>query len=72
MRGFAVKFYTEEGNYDIVGNHLPVFFIRDAIKFPDMVHSLKPAPDTNVQTRSLLGFHDVNSGIYTYDDMGIF
>ena len=49
-RGFAVKFYTEEGNYDIVGNHLPVFFIRDAIKFPDMVHSLKPAPDTNIQT----------------------
>lgn len=49
-RGFAVKFYTEEGNYDIVGNHLPVFFIRDAMKFPDMVHSLKPAPDTNIQT----------------------
>ncbi|RAL25760.1 catalase [Thermoflavimicrobium daqui] len=48
-RGFAVKFYTEEGNYDLVGNHLPVFFIRDAIKFPDMVHSLKPAPDTNIQ-----------------------
>lgn len=48
-RGFAVKFYTEEGNYDIVGNNLPVFFIRDAIKFPDMVHSLKPAPDTNIQ-----------------------
>ncbi|MFC0272658.1 catalase [Metabacillus herbersteinensis] len=49
-RGFAVKFYTEEGNYDIVGNHLPVFFIRDALKFPDMVHSLKPAPNTNIQT----------------------
>ncbi|MBS7530744.1 catalase [Hazenella sp. IB182353] len=48
-RGFATKFYTEEGNYDIVGNNLPVFFIRDAIKFPDMVHSLKPAPDTNIQ-----------------------
>jgi catalase len=48
-RGFAVKFYTQEGNYDIVGNHLPVFFIRDAMKFPDMVHSLKPAPDTNLQ-----------------------
>lgn len=48
-RGFAVKLYTEEGNYDIVGNHLPVFFIRDALKFPDMVHSLKPAPDTNIQ-----------------------
>ncbi len=46
-RGFAVKFYTEDGNYDLVGNNLPVFFIRDAIKFPDMVHSFKPAPDTN-------------------------
>ena len=48
-RGFATKFYTEEGNYDIVGNNLPVFFIRDAIKFPDMVHSLKPSPITNRQ-----------------------
>ncbi|MCG9790971.1 catalase [Flavobacterium algicola] len=48
-RGFAVKFYTEEGNYDIVGNNLPVFFIRDAMKFPDMVHSLKPSPETNKQ-----------------------
>ncbi|MVO98715.1 catalase [Paenibacillus lutrae] len=49
-RGFAVKFYTSEGNYDLVGNNLPVFFIRDAMKFPDMVHSLKPAAHTNVQT----------------------
>ncbi len=48
-RGFAVKFYTEEGNWDIVGNNLPVFFIRDAMKFPDMVHSLKPSPVTNQQ-----------------------
>ncbi|MCM3004702.1 catalase [Priestia koreensis] len=48
-RGFSTKFYTEEGNYDLVGNNLPVFFIRDGIKFPDMVHSLKPAPDTNIQ-----------------------
>lgn len=48
-RGFAVKFYTQEGNYDLVGNHLPVFFIRDAIKFPDMVHSLKPDPRSNRQ-----------------------
>lgn len=48
-RGFATKFYTSEGNWDLVGNNLPVFFIRDAIKFPDMVHSLKPSPDTNVQ-----------------------
>lgn len=48
-RGFAVKFYTDQGNYDIVGNNLPVFFIRDAIKFPDMVHSLKPSPIYNKQ-----------------------
>lgn len=48
-RGFATKFYTSEGNWDLVGNNLPVFFIRDAIKFPDMVHSLKPAPHTNIQ-----------------------
>lgn len=48
-RGFSVKFYTEEGNYDIVGLHIPVFFIRDAIKFPDMVHSLKPSPESNIQ-----------------------
>jgi len=47
-RGFAVKFYTEEGNYDLVGNNLPVFFIRDAMKFPDMVHAFKPSPDSNV------------------------
>ena len=47
-RGFAVKFYTRQGVYDIVGNNLPVFFIRDAIKFPDLIHSLKPAPDTNL------------------------
>src|SRR3712207_1633453 len=47
-RGFAVKFYTEEGNYDLAGNNIPVFFIRDAIKFPDIIHSLKPSPDTNL------------------------
>lgn len=46
-RGFAVKFYTEQGNYDMVGNNLPVFFIRDAIKFPDMVHAFKPSPVSN-------------------------
>jgi catalase len=51
-RGFAVKFYTEDGNYDLVGNNLPVFFIRDAIKFPDMVHAFKPAPDTGYPTSS--------------------
>ncbi|MGB3554145.1 MAG: catalase [Jannaschia sp.] len=45
VRGFAVKLYTEEGNWDIVGNNIPVFFIQDAIKFPDLIHSAKPAPD---------------------------
>jgi catalase len=45
-RGFAVKFKTDEGNWDLVGNNLPVFFIRDAIKFPDVIHALKPDPVT--------------------------
>ena len=44
-RGFAVKFYTRDGNYDLVGNNIPVFFIQDAIKFPDLVHAVKPEPD---------------------------
>lgn len=42
VRGFAVKFYTDEGNYDLVGNNMPVFFIQDAVKFPDLVHAVKP------------------------------
>ena len=45
VRGFAVKFYTQEGNWDLVGNNIPVFFIQDAIKFPDVVHAVKQAPD---------------------------
>ena len=45
VRGFAVKFYTREGNWDLVGNNIPVFFIQDAIKFPDLVHAVKQAPD---------------------------
>lgn len=45
VRGFAVKFYTDEGNWDIVGNDIPVFFIQDAIKFPDVIHAGKPEPD---------------------------
>ena len=44
VRGFAVKFYTDEGNWDIVGNNMPVFFIQDAIKFPDLIHAAKPEP----------------------------
>jgi len=48
VRGFAVKFYTEEGNFDLVGNNMPVFFIQDAIKFPDMVHAVKPEPHNEI------------------------
>jgi catalase len=44
VRGFAVKFYTDEGNFDLVGNNIPVFFIQDAMKFPDLVHAVKPEP----------------------------
>ena len=44
VRGFAVKFYTDEGNWDLVGNNMPVFFIQDAMKFPDLVHAAKPEP----------------------------
>ena len=48
VRGFAVKFYTEEGNFDLVGNNMPIFFIQDAIKFPDLVHAVKPEPDNEI------------------------
>ena len=48
VRGFATKFYTDEGNFDLVGNNMPVFFIQDAIKFPDFVHALKPEPHTEI------------------------
>jgi catalase len=48
VRGFAVKFYTEEGNYDLVGNNIPVFFIQDAMKFPDFVHAVKPEPHNEI------------------------
>ena len=76
-RGFATKFYTDEGNYDLVGNNLPVFFIRDAIKFPDMVHSLKPSPVTNKQDPNR--FFDFFSHIpestqmltFVYSDLGV-
>lgn len=48
VRGFSVKFYTEEGNYDLVGNNIPVFFIQDAMNFPDLVHAVKPEPDNEM------------------------
>ncbi|GAB6931017.1 catalase [Paenibacillus sp. JCM 10914] len=48
VRGFAAKFYTEEGNYDLVGNNMPVFFIQDAMKFPDFIHAVKPEPHNEI------------------------
>ncbi|MFK0247215.1 catalase [Amycolatopsis azurea] len=48
VRGFAVKFYTDEGNFDLVGNNMPVFFIQDGIKFPDVIHAGKPHPDVEI------------------------
>ncbi|MER7483793.1 catalase [Streptomyces sp. NPDC126510] len=50
VRGFATKFYTSEGNYDLVGNNFPVFFIQDGIKFPDFVHAVKPEPHNDIPT----------------------
>jgi catalase len=52
VRGFSTKFYTEEGNYDLVGNNIPVFFIQDAMKFPDLVHAIKPEPDNEIPQAS--------------------
>ena len=52
VRGFATKFYTEDGVYDLVGNNIPIFFIQDAIKFPDLVHSIKPEPDNEIPQAS--------------------
>nr|WP_233632579.1 MULTISPECIES: catalase [Parapedobacter] len=48
VRGFAVKFYTRQGNFDLVGNNMPVFFIQDALKFPDLIHAVKPEPDNEI------------------------
>ena len=48
VRGFAVKFYTEEGTWDLVGNNMPIFFIQDAMKFPDLIHSVKPEPNKEI------------------------
>lgn len=75
-RGFAVKFYTDQGNWDLVGNNLPVFFIRDAIQFPDMIHSLKPSPVTNKQdpNRSFEFFSNTpeatNMLVHVYSNLG--
>jgi catalase len=52
VRGFSVKFYTQNGNYDLVGNNMPVFFIQDAMKFPDLVHAVKPEPNNEIPQAS--------------------
>ena len=52
VRGFATKFYTTEGNFDLVGNNIPVFFIQDGIKFPDVIHAVKPEPDNEIPQAS--------------------
>ena len=52
VRGFAVKMYTPEGNWDLVGNNIPVFFIQDAIKFPDLIHAAKPEPHNEIPQAS--------------------
>ncbi|MFQ6639415.1 hypothetical protein Gotur_016184, partial [Gossypium turneri] len=76
-RGFAVKFYTREGNFDLVGNNFPVFFIRDGMKFPDMVHALKPNPKSHIQENwRILDFfshHPESLHMFTFlfDDLGV-
>ena len=52
VRGFSVRFYTQEGNFDLVGNNIPVFFVQDAIKFPDLIHSVKPEPHNEIPQAS--------------------
>ncbi|CAK9869503.1 unnamed protein product [Sphagnum jensenii] len=76
-RGFAVKFYTREGNFDMVGNNFPVFFVRDGMKFPDMVHALKPNPKTHIQEiwriLDFFSHHPESLHMFTFlfDDVGI-
>src|SRR5260370_42198699 len=53
VRGFALKFYTEQGNYDLVGNDTPVFFVRDPMKFPDFIHSQQRMPDTRLRSNNM-------------------
>src|SRR5258705_10957863 len=53
-RGFAVKFYTEEGNWDMVGNNTPVLFIKDPLKFPDFIHTQKRVPQTNLKSATMM------------------
>jgi len=76
-RGFAVKFYTREGNWDLVGNNIPVFFIRDGMKFPDMIHALKPNPKNHIQEgwriADFFSHHPEAMNMFSFllDDIGV-
>jgi len=76
-RGFAIKFYTEEGNWDMVGNNTPIFFIKDPLKFPDFIHSQKRDPQTNYQSATAvwdfvgLSPETIHQIIYLFGDRGI-
>jgi catalase len=75
-RGFALKFYTEEGNYDLVGNDIPIFFIRDAIKFPDFIHTQKRHPTTNLKDADMfwdfmsLNPESIHQATFLFTDRG--
>ncbi len=75
VRGFAVKFYTEEGNFDLVGNNIPVFFIQDAIKFPDLdprgeAGAAQRDPAGRVRARHVLGLHLADARVHAHDHVG--
>ncbi|PWZ27056.1 Catalase isozyme 3 [Zea mays] len=76
-RGFAVKFYTREGNWDLLGNNFPVFFIRDGIKFPDVIHAFKPNPRSHVQEYwRVFDFlshlpESLHTFFFLFDDVGV-
>ena len=75
VRGFAVKFYTDEGNWDLVGNNIPIFFIQDAMKFPDLVHAAKPEPHFAMPqagdgARHVLGLRVADAGDHRDADVG--
>ncbi len=73
VRGFAVKFYTEDGNFDLVGNNIPVFFIQDAVKFPDLVHAIKPEPHHEMPQAASAHdtfLHFPYAGIHAHDHVG--
>ncbi|MQL25197.1 catalase, partial [Escherichia coli] len=76
-RGFAVKFYTREGNFDLVGNNFPVFFIRDGMQFPDVIHAFKPNPKSHIQENwRILDFfshhpESLHMFSFLFDDLGV-